>query len=292
MKPTCLNSIIGIALGGMVVSGTIDRANAVTITLYDGSIVGGTPNNANLNLVSNGGVQTASTGGATGVTNLNTLSSPPLANQPESTSAGYGNYNVSNQPLNPALILDNNAGYTLSFTIAINSQTNNGTNGPNRAGFSVIALGSNNRGIEIGFRNPNTQSGGVPDIFSQNGAGFAIGEQNTNLNGILATLNTYNLNVLGSNYTLTNGSNTLLSGALRDYTPAVSLGGGYIVYGDPNFIFLGDNTTSAGANVNIRNITLTTNSTAVPEPFTVIGTLVGGTAALRLRKRLKSIAKL
>jgi hypothetical protein len=32
--------------------------------------------------------------------------------------------------------------------------------------------------------------------------------------------------------------------------------------------------------------------TAVPEPFTIIGTLVGGTAALRMRKKLRSTAKL
>jgi hypothetical protein len=33
-------------------------------------------------------------------------------------------------------------------------------------------------------------------------------------------------------------------------------------------------------------------STAVPEPFTVIGTLIGGAAALRMRKKLKAINKL
>ena len=32
-------------------------------------------------------------------------------------------------------------------------------------------------------------------------------------------------------------------------------------------------------------------STAVPEPFTIVGTLVGGTAALRMRKKLKSAGK-
>ena len=32
-------------------------------------------------------------------------------------------------------------------------------------------------------------------------------------------------------------------------------------------------------------------STAVPEPFTIIGTLVGGTAALRMRKQLKAAQK-
>ncbi len=32
-------------------------------------------------------------------------------------------------------------------------------------------------------------------------------------------------------------------------------------------------------------------TTSVPEPFTIVGTLVGGTAALRMRKKLKSTAK-
>ena len=31
--------------------------------------------------------------------------------------------------------------------------------------------------------------------------------------------------------------------------------------------------------------------TAVPEPFTIIGTLIGGTAAFRMRKKLKAVAK-
>ena len=35
-----------------------------------------------------------------------------------------------------------------------------------------------------------------------------------------------------------------------------------------------------------------TTAQSVPEPFTIIGTLVGGTAALRMRKKLKSTAKL
>jgi hypothetical protein len=47
--------------------------------------------------------------------------------------------------------------------------------------------------------------------------------------------------------------------------------------------------TSAYA-VDILNVNNTT-PTAVPEPFTVIGTLIGGTAALRMRKKLKSTAK-
>jgi hypothetical protein len=46
----------------------------------------------------------------------------------------------------------------------------------------------------------------------------------------------------------------------------------------------------AGNGVNLSALTYTgnVNTISVPEPFTVIGTLVGGTAALRLRKKLKS----
>ncbi len=35
-------------------------------------------------------------------------------------------------------------------------------------------------------------------------------------------------------------------------------------------------------------LSITFNSTAVPEPLTIIGTIIGGTAAMRLRKKLKS----
>ncbi len=42
---------------------------------------------------------------------------------------------------------------------------------------------------------------------------------------------------------------------------------------------------------NFRFGTAANVSTSVPEPFTVIGTLVGGTVALRMRKKLKSAHK-
>jgi hypothetical protein len=42
---------------------------------------------------------------------------------------------------------------------------------------------------------------------------------------------------------------------------------------------------------NARNGSIVPPAAAVPEPFTIIGTLVGGTAALRMRKKLKSATK-
>ena len=268
-------SIVSMPVSG-IVAGGIERVGAVTI-LYDGA-AGTTPNSYTstpyLNFGNMGGSQTASGG----VTNLDTSSS-------ESVQAGYSNYNSSGLVNSLFPVLDNNAGYTLSFTMKVNSQTNNGSNGDYRAGFSAIVLGSDKKGIELGFRNPNTNTN-IPDIFSQNSATFnTSGERNASLGGILSNLSTYNLTILGNGYTLTNGGNTLLSGLLRDYTSAVGLLTD--VYRTPNFIFLGDNTISAGANVDIQSITLTTtDATAVPEPSSMVGIGLAIGFAARLRRKL------
>ena len=278
MKLTSLGSIVGIAIAGIIAVGSIQRATATTIVLYDGATFSGTPNNAPGSYltfssfdplgVSAPGTQTA--GG--GKTTLNTSS-------PEFLYGGYSNYTLSNTLKNVAFpILDSNAGYTLSFTIKINSQTNTGTNGPNRAGFSITALDNNKQGIEIGFRNT--------DIFAQNSNFNAIdpAEQQTSFGSVLADFSTYDLNVLGNNYTLSNGGNDLFSGLLRSYT--ISSNPLTAVYGNPNFLFFGDNTTSAGAGVDIQNITLTTNSTAVPEPSDAIGTLLALGLGGMLKRKL------
>jgi hypothetical protein len=52
-----------------------------------------------------------------------------------------------------------------------------------------------------------------------------------------------------------------------------------------NDIYFGDNT--GAITVNVTGLQAGT-MTAVPEPFSTIGTLIGGTAALRLRRKMKS----
>jgi hypothetical protein len=48
----------------------------------------------------------------------------------------------------------------------------------------------------------------------------------------------------------------------------------------------------SGTGVNLGGLTFTgnVNTTAIPEPFTIIGSIIGGTAAFRMRKKLKAIA--
>jgi hypothetical protein len=54
---------------------------------------------------------------------------------------------------------------------------------------------------------------------------------------------------------------------------------------------VGANRTSAFA-FDILNVTSASTTTAVPEPFTIVGTLLGGASALRMRKRFKATNKL
>ncbi|WP_180277818.1 PFE-CTERM domain-containing protein [Nostoc sp. 'Peltigera malacea cyanobiont' DB3992] len=82
---------------------------------------------------------------------------------------------------------------------------------------------------------------------------------------MLSSLTTYNLNISGNNYTLTNRATPLLSGLLRDYTTATGFGSD--VYRTSNFLFFGDDTTSARANIDLKSITLTTNTAGVPYEF-------------------------
>ncbi|MBD2388714.1 PEP-CTERM sorting domain-containing protein [Cylindrospermum sp. FACHB-282] len=276
---------------GLTLLMTANPSEAVSITLYDGAS-NVTPDQYNspspwLNFASTtNGTQSVSGG----VTTLNT----DLSTTSNGIYAGYSNYNATvagsttspfftitpTTPVNSSFpSLDRNAGYTLSFTVKINSQFNNGTNGANRAGFSIIVLSSDKQGIELGFRDT--------EIFAQNNSSFnGGGEQIGSLSTLLGSLTTYDLTVSGNSYTLTSGSTSLLSGSLRDYTAATGFAGD--IYRTSNFIFLGDDTTSARANISLANVSLTVPD-QVPEPTTIPGMvlLVGGFWMLK-KKYLQS----
>jgi hypothetical protein len=69
-----------------------------------------------------------------------------------------------------------------------------------------------------------------------------------------------------------------------------TLGGGF--ENDNHTFRIPDAEAISGTGVNLSGLNFSGNvTTAVPEPFTIIGTLVGGTAAFRLRKKLKAANK-
>ncbi|HEY9851284.1 MAG TPA: DUF4347 domain-containing protein [Leptolyngbyaceae cyanobacterium] len=229
------------------------------VTRYDGSLNTTPDNNQGWSYLATGGTQSAS-GGAT---TLNTTA-----------NSGFGAGYFSNTGWTP--VLDRTTGYTIDFTAQVVSEdhTTSGTADKNgdgigdRAGFSIIALSNSDaKGIELGFWQNEIwaqEDGTTQANPSANPTTSAPGNTNllfTHAEG--ATFNTtslipYSLTVLGNNYTLSTGNTTILSGKLRDYT---AFSGFPDPYQTPNFIFLGDNTTSASANIRLSSVSVTTNST-------------------------------
>jgi Ca2+-binding RTX toxin-like protein len=237
-----------------------------TTVLYDGSL-GGTPDNQNKGLTYYGPGITPTY--SSGVTNLNTLGN-------NSFQAGFSNYSTSGTNLT-SFTLDRTTGYTISFSAKVTDEARAATANKNndgkddRAGFSVIAISSDGKfGIELGFwkdriwaqddgttqKNPSLEPDAAPTsnfrtLFTQaEGVGFTT-----------TSLVNYDLTVLGDTYTLFADSNAILSGKLRDYSafthPVLPV---LDVYEKPNFIFFGDNTPSARANIDLNRVAVTTNS--------------------------------
>jgi hypothetical protein len=199
-------------------------AHALPVILYDGTL-GNSPTAQgwSLGTVSITGSAGEVVGGG-GVT-LSTTGS---------TRSGYG-------ILSP-VPLDRTISYQLTFDLQLNSESHSSTD---RAGLSIIAIGTDLQGIEIGLW--------PGDIWAQN-AGFTHGEDAA-YNTTQRTL--YTLAVGGSGYQLSAGGNVLLSGALLNYSASGA------PYNVPNFVFVGDDTFSANASSSFFAATVSN-----PEPAT------------------------
>ena len=160
--------------------------------------------------------------------------------------------------------LDRAAGYTVTFDVKINSE---GHTSSDRAGFSIIAISSDLMGIELGFWEDT--------IFAQE-AGFTHAEDAA---FGTAAMTRYELAIAGGSYALRAGGSAMpiLTGTLRDYSPASVPTPD--VYEIPSFLFLGDDTGSAAASVDIAYVEL------VPEPATLLLLAVGGLVMIRRRPR-------
>ncbi|MEH2462372.1 FG-GAP-like repeat-containing protein [Nostoc sp.] len=193
--------------------------------------------------------------------------------------AGYTNYGISGtslttNPLNPLFpTLDRNAGFVISFGLKVNSETlattanKNNDGKTDRAGFSVIALDQDKKGIELGFLTdqifaqddgttqkdpslePDTSGNPFKTLFTQaEGVTFDT-----------KTLVNYDLAILGDNYTLFADGVAKLAGKVRDYTAAAIPAPIPDVYEKPNFLFFGDDTPSAGTNSNLAFVKVITS---------------------------------
>jgi hypothetical protein len=179
-------------------------------------------------------------------------------------AAGYSNYQPIGGLKNSSFpVLDRTAGYRLTWTAQVHQEAHTSTD---RAGFSTILLSSDRHGVELGFWGN--------EVWAQN-AGFTHGEG--------AAWNTgqateYALTVQGDTYRLDANGGLLLSGTLRDYS---SFG---VPYNLPSYLFVGDDTSSASADVTLGRVTLLT---PVPEPTGALVAVVGLTASAAGLRRLR-----
>lgn len=202
-------------------------APPATLVLYNGAL-GTTPDQQQFVFLTQNaddppGLPVAEQGWANGFTTLTTT--VQIGDQ-----AGY----LTN-PVSPPAILDRQAGFILNFTTQVISETHLNNN---RAGLSVIALSDDLLGIELGFWHNRIwaqEGGSPPNLFTQaEGVAFDT-----------TTVNTYTLFIHGSRYILNANGSVILSGPVRDYTAFESQF--FSPYKTPNFIFFGDDTSSASA---------------------------------------------
>jgi hypothetical protein len=142
-------------------------------------------------------------------------------------------------------VLDSAAGVQVNFALQLENETHANQD---RAGFNLILLDQDAKGIELAFW-PN-------EIWTQNddttGALFSHGEGGAF--DTTAGLVDYQLTFNAETYTLTANTVPILSGPLRDYS---RFEGFLDPYETPNFLFLGDDTTSAQARVRLRFVSVT-----------------------------------
>ncbi len=150
--------------------------------------------------------------------------------------------------------LDASAGFALNFRLNLLEEVHQLST---RAGFSAILLGEgpNPLGIELGFHRDAIFSllGGSAPLQS-------VGEWAGGLD--LSRPIDFSLRILGQSYYLLADNRLLLSGSLQDYSDAsVNPLLPFNPYTVSNFLFLGDNTTSAGSRVELGSVSLHQAST-------------------------------
>jgi len=220
--------VVGFLVGSLILS---TRASAVT--LYDGSL-GTAPSSQGWlsHYTFNGGTETV---GATKTTYD--------ASAADNTQGGYSTHTFVGTLVNPSSpVLDRTTGYTVSVDLKLLSENHSSND---RAGLSLIVLSSDHQGIELGFWNN--------EIWEQSGPAFTHGLGTAY--DPTAAIKTYDLVVSGSNYTLLGNGSPIRSGTLKDYS---TFG---FPYTTTNWIFVGDDTTSARGAFEISRLAVT-----VPEP--------------------------
>jgi hypothetical protein len=159
--------------------------------------------------------------------------------------------------------LDRSTGFSVQMEFLLESESHASTN---RAGLSMIVLGQDRKGLEIGIWTNRVWVQADSPMFTQ-GEGAEL--------GISGGWRTLRLSVAGDSYRLSLDGAEVLGGVVRDYTPFV---GTIDPYETPNFLFIGDDTTSARGAYRLRKVELIVGG-GVPPALRVVG-LADGQAEL------------
>lgn len=158
---------------------------------------------------------------------------------------------VAGYALQPNPPLDRHTGFNLFLRFhLLEAQSTR----PERAGFSVIVLDTERRGIELGF--------GAGEVFAQHDQPLFTRGESADFPFLSGPVEAV-LSIRGDRYTLFLHRRPALSGPLRDYT---AFQGFPDVYETPNFLFVGDNTTSAAALVDLMHVAQVRPPRLEPDP--------------------------
>lgn len=227
-------------------------SNAQALDLYNRSL-GTSPDQQGWLKFNTDGSSTPTT--ASNKTSFNTSAA-------QSERGGFSNYNLIFPVNNVFPALNRTIGYTVSLDMKVLAESHASND---RSGVGLIVLSSDLLGVELEFW--------ANEIWVQSGSDFLHAE-GAALNTTAANI-TYDLAVHGSTYDVfVNGNITpLLSGNLRNYS---AFG---LPYTLPNFVFLGDDTTSASGGFEFSRL-----SVAVPEPASVAAICIVALLARRRRR--------
>ena len=173
----------------------------------------------------------------------------------DTTISGGGTYAgwIASGATTPGFpILERSSGFQVNFVIQVEDESHANND---RAGFSLLILSGDARGIELAFW--------MDEIWAQSddhtGGLFTHGEGTT-----FATttgLTDYQLTIVDDTYTLIANATPILTGPLRDYS---KFEGFPDPYETPNFLFLGDDTTSAESRVRLSLLSITGTQPLIP----------------------------